>query len=112
IFLLHTLLSSRHQASFTFVLPVLTSQTLANMCGDAKSVGDDRQCGIHRTGRRKEATVHDVQIVEIVGFAIRVKGRILGSWPKRMVPFWWATPARGIRWPRNRFLANTPWWHS
>ena len=34
---------------------------------------------------------------------------VLGSRPKRMVPFWCATPASGIRCPRNRLRAKSPW---
>src|SRR5436189_4722969 len=43
---------------------------------------------------------------------LRSKALVFGSSPKRTVPFWCATPASGIRWPRNRLRAKRPSWHS
>ena len=57
----------------------------------------------------KKLPVDYVQIVEFVGFAIYVQGGILGSFPKRMVPFWCATPASGIRCPTYRLREKSPW---
>ena len=43
------------------------------MVGDADGVGDDGERGVDRAGRDEEAGVDDVEIVELVGFAIRIE---------------------------------------
>src|SRR5213080_3893458 len=43
---------------------------------------------------------------------LRSSALVFVSSPKRMVPFWCATPASGIRWPRYRLRAKRPSWHS
>src|SRR5436309_1404526 len=43
---------------------------------------------------------------------LRLSALVLGSFPKRTVPFWCATPASGMRWPRNKLRANKPSWQS
>src|SRR5262249_5383168 len=43
---------------------------------------------------------------------LRSSALVLGWLPKRIVPFWCATPASGMRWPRNKLRAKRPSWHS
>src|SRR6266567_2657104 len=43
---------------------------------------------------------------------LRSSALVFGSFPNRMVPFWCATPASGMRWPRYKLRAKRPSWHS
>jgi hypothetical protein len=40
---------------------------------DAQRVGHDRQRGIHRAARRKEARIHDIEIVKIVRLTVDIE---------------------------------------
>ena len=60
------------------------------MLGDPDGVGDDGQGGVDGADGGHEAAVDDVQVVEVVGFAVDVEGRGARIVPKRTVPAWWA----------------------
>ena len=80
------------------------------MVAYAQRVRHDRECRIHRAGGAEEASVNDVQVIHFVRFAVASSAEVFGSFPKRMVPFWCATPARGMRWPTNRLRDDEPSW--
>src|SRR5271156_694575 len=67
------------KTSLTFALPIVLclrpSQPLRNFFGDPKGGGHDDQRRIHFTARRKEAAIHNVEIVEFVRFAVDIPGR-------------------------------------
>src|SRR5208283_104551 len=69
-----SLRSTAHSHSFGYA----RAQALQNMIAHAQRVGHDRQRRIHRRARREEAAIHDVEILEIMGFAIHVQRRSLG----------------------------------
>src|SRR6266566_1164596 len=43
---------------------------------------------------------------------LRSSALVFGSFPNRIVPFWCATPASGMRCPRYKLRAKRPSWHS
>ena len=47
----------------------------------------------------KKLVSDDIEVVDVVRFAVGVGRGALGSMPKRTVPELWATPASGICWP-------------
>ena len=49
------------------------AQAFQQVITDSKRVGDDRERRIHSRTRREEAAVHNVQVVEIMGFAIGIE---------------------------------------
>ena len=48
------------------------------MVGDADGVGDDGEAGIDRAAGWEEAGVDDVEVVEVVGFAVEVEDGLFG----------------------------------
>src|SRR5712692_3448156 len=53
-------------------------QSLDQMIADAECIGHDGQRGVNSGAGREEAAVHDIKIIDLVGFAIRVQRRRLG----------------------------------
>ena len=51
-----------------------------DVLADADGVGDRREGRVHRADAGEEAGVHDVEVVELVGLAVRVEHR---AWPGR-----------------------------
>ena len=73
------------------------AQPLEQVVADPQPVGHRRQRRVHRADAGEEARVDDVEVVELVRPAVRVRApSVSGSLPKRQVPAWWATPATGI----------------
>src|SRR5271167_3355839 len=58
------------------------AQALQNVIAHAQRIGHDRERWVHRRARREEAAIHDVEILEIMGLAIRVQRRGPGIMPK------------------------------
>src|SRR3974390_1423482 len=58
------------------------AQALQNVIAHAQRIGYDRQRRIHRRARREEAAIHNVEILEIMGFAIHIERRSLGIVPE------------------------------
>ena len=48
-------------------------EPLAQVVADAQRVRHDRQRRIHRAGRGKEARVDDIQVVQVVRFAVPIQ---------------------------------------
>ena len=74
-----------------------SGETLGEVLADAQGVGDDRQRRVHRADRREEARVDDVEVVELVGLAVRRRApRSPGRSRTATVPAWWAVAAMSI----------------
>ena len=88
------------------------TQPLKQVISYTQRIRDDRESRVHRSAGGEEAAVHNVKIVESCALQFTSSAEVLGSLPKRIVPFWCATPASGILCPTYKFRANSPWWHS
>jgi hypothetical protein len=53
----------------------------------AQRIDHDGQGPMHRATGREEARVNDVGVVHTVGLAVALRAEVLGSRPKRIVPF-------------------------
>lgn len=47
------------------------------MIANAQGVRDSRQRRVHRTDAREETRIHDVEIIQLMGFAVYIQHRIL-----------------------------------
>lgn len=52
------------------------------MIADSEGIGDDGECGIHSRARHEEATIDDVEIIEVVCFTVDVECGVLGVFAK------------------------------
>ena len=71
----------------------------SRMVTHAERVGARGQRRVHRARVWKEVGVRDIEVVDVVRFAVDVGRGALGSMPKRTLPQLWAMPASGICWP-------------
>src|SRR5262245_12571808 len=64
-----------------FIAPVsgarstASPESLAEVIPHAERVCHDGEGGVHRAARGEEARVHDIEVVDLVGSAVRVEGR-------------------------------------
>src|SRR5690349_9176732 len=58
------------------------AQTFDQMIADAEGIGHDGQRGVNGGAGREEAPVHDIEIVDLVSFAICVQRGRLGITPE------------------------------
>lgn len=71
----------------------------SRMVTHAERLGARGQRRVHRARVWKEVGVRDIEVVDVVRFAVDVGRGALGSMPKRTLPQLWAMPASGICWP-------------
>ena len=87
--------------------------SLQQVISHPQRIGHDGQRWIHRaTGWEEAARRRRKGCRSHAPCNCASSAEVLGSFPKRTVPFWCATPASGIRWPTKRLRANRPSWHS
>src|SRR5581483_7218958 len=66
--------SIAHSPVRSFALPLYPlAESCEEMLPDAQRIRHDRQSGIHRTTGGEETAVYNVEIIEIMGFAIDVE---------------------------------------
>ena len=76
------------------------------MVADAQRVGHRRERRIDGTDARKEACVDDVEVVEPCALQFQSSTDVFGSFPKRQVPAWCATPEKSISFFMYRLRAE------